>query len=532
MKKFVSLTLALAMSVSMLAGCGGTKENAEADKPAAAESGAAEGAEAGSDTLILRTDTSFTSLDPANSNNTHDIKLYDQIYEGLYGMNEAAGGYYNELAEEVTFNEDSTVYTIKLKKDITFQNGEKLTAQDCVFSYERAFENANMSYLVSMIDSVEAPDDETFVINMKYAYAPIAHTLFRIKIVEENEVKEQGDKFGTIPNKAGTGAYYVTEYDVATGAKLEAYDGYWQGAPDIKKVEYRIFADAAAAVIAYENDELDYYEEASLADWDSLYKKAGDENSIQLKGNNIIWMGINFASETCEVLNNDLVRQAMFYAINKEDIVAAVTEGYGSAMSTYMVPEYVPTQPTEGYEAYDYNVEKAKELLAEAGYPDGVDCGTILTTTAAHSMKTAQVIQAELASVGITVQVESLDVSKAVERWNDQLYDICIYGDSGNYDFNNIRQQVHSESYGMYVINYTLGDKFDYKRIEELVELGAGTADQTKRLEYYTELWSMIMDTATILPLINRPVACVWSSRINIGDPVPTYYKIRNFSWK
>ena len=83
----------------------------------------------------------------------------------------------------------------------------------------------------------------------------------------------------------------------------------------------------------------------------------------------------------------------------------------------------------------------------------------------------------------------------------------------------------------MYVINYTVGDKFDWKRIEELVALGAGTADENERLTYYTELWSMVMDTATILPLINRPVAIVWSERINIGDPVPTYYKIRNFTW-
>lgn len=520
MKRFVALILALVMAVGVLAGCG--NNNAQ---------GSSNSGETGEKTLIMRTDTAFTSLDPANSNNTHDIKLYDQIYEGLYGMDEAHGGYYNELAEDVQVSDDSLVYTITLKDGVTFQNGEPLTASDCVFTYERAFENANMNYLTAMIDSVEAPDDKTFVITMKYAYAPVAHTLFRIKIVEEGEVTEQGDKFGTIPNTAGTGAYYVSEYDVATGCKLTAYDGYWQGAPDIKNVEYRVFADSAAAVIAYENGELDYYEEAALSDWDSLYAKAGDEHSTMVKGNNVIWMGINYASKANPVLNDDLVRQAMFYAINKDDINMAVTEGHGSPMDTYMVPEYCPTQPTSGFENYAYNPEKAKELLAQAGYADGVSVGTILTTTAAHSSKTAQVIQANLEAVGIHAEVESLDVSMAVEKWNAQDYDICVYSDSGNYDFNNIRQQVHSESVGMYVINYTIGDKFDWQRIEELVALGAGTADTEERMTYYTELWSMIMDTTTILPLINRPVAIVWSDRIDIGDPVPTYYKIRNFSW-
>ncbi len=299
MKKFLALCLALVMALGLLAGCG--------SKPA-------DDATPGEKTLILRASTAFTTMDPANSNNTHDIQLYDQVYEGLYGMNEAKGGYYNELAKDVVISEDSLTYTFTLQ-DATFQNGNKLTSEDCVYTYERAMTFAPMNYLVSMIDSVEAPDEQTFVIKLKYAYAPLNHTLFRVKIVNKAEVEEQGDKFGTIPNKAGTGAYYISEYDVASGAKLTAYDNYWQGAPNIKNVEYRVLADTAAAVVAFENGELDYYDDASLADWDSLVAAAGEEDTVLLPGNNIIWMGINYASKATPVLENDLVRQAMFYAV-------------------------------------------------------------------------------------------------------------------------------------------------------------------------------------------------------------------------
>ena len=83
----------------------------------------------------------------------------------------------------------------------------------------------------------------------------------------------------------------------------------------------------------------------------------------------------------------------------------------------------------------------------------------------------------------------------------------------------------------MYVIDYRLDGKFDYERIEYLVEAGAAVADLDERMTYYNELWKIIMDTATILPLINRPVAMVWAEDLDIGDPVPTYYKIKNFSW-
>ena len=221
MKRTIALCLALIMALGLLAGCNQTgTEKDPGTTPDGMNQGTNQGtAEQSEKTLIMRAESAFTTLDPANSNNTHDIKLNDQIYEGLYGMNEASGGYYKELAKDVQVSDDSLVYTITLQDGVTFQNGETLTASDCVFTYERAMTFAAMNYLTTMIESVEAPDDQTFVIKMKYAYAPLAHTLFRIKILEEGEVTAQGDKFGTIPNTAGTGAYYVKEYDVASGAK-------------------------------------------------------------------------------------------------------------------------------------------------------------------------------------------------------------------------------------------------------------------------------------------------------------------------
>ena len=92
MKKIIALCLAVVMTLGLLAGCGKkTDDNTDPSEK----------------TLVLRAETAFTTLDPANSNNTHDIKLYDQIYEGLYGMNEAEGGYYNELAKDVQVSDDS-----------------------------------------------------------------------------------------------------------------------------------------------------------------------------------------------------------------------------------------------------------------------------------------------------------------------------------------------------------------------------------------------------------------------------------------
>ncbi len=531
MKKLVAFLIAVLMLVAAVTGCSSNTTNPAPTKPAESNQNGQQ--PAGDRTLKFRLSASLPSLDWEQTTNTRDMKVWHQMYEGLYGMDEANNGYYKELAKEVALSDDQKVYTITLQDGVKFQNGEPLKASDVVFSYNRAMKNSRFNYLTSMIENVEAVSDNTVKVTLNRPYSPIDHTFFSIKILSEKEVTEQGDKFGTIPHKGGTGAYYATEYNVATGVKLAAFEDYWRGAPVIKNVEYIVISDEAAAVIAYENHELDYFEDAPLSEWDSLSKVAGDNKTL-IKGNNIMFMAINYLSPTNnKVLANEKVRQAIFYAINKEDINLAVSDGYGTEAIHYMPPEYVATSPKDGFETYNYNVEKSKQLLADAGYANGVDVGTIMTYGAntSNNAKMAQVLQANLSEVGINAQVAVMEAAVVTPKLYAQDYDICVFADSGNYDYNNIRQQVHSESVGMYVVKFKDGP-FNWQRMEELVDLGASTSNIDDRVKYYKELWSMVMDTATILPGLHRPVAIVWADDLNIGKPVPTYYKIRTFELK
>lgn len=528
--KIISIIMAVLMILGTFTGC--SSKPAAETKPAenAGSEVAPTGDTSADKTIRLRLASSLSSLDWEQTTNTRDMKVWHQMFEGLYGMDEANNGYYKELAKAVDLSEDKTVYTITLQDGVKFQNGDDLKASDVVFSYKRAMQNSRFNYLTSMIVDVEAVDDSTVKITLNAPYSPIDHTFYCIKIMSEREVTEQGDKFGTIPHKAGTGAYYVSEYDVANGVKLKAFEGYWRGAPDIKSVDYIVISDESAAVIAYENGELDYFEDVPLSSWESLSEKAGDSGTL-IKGNNIMFMAINYLSS--EALANDKVRQAIFYAVNKTDINLAVCDGFGTEATQYMPSEYVATSPVDGFKTYDFDLEMSKKLLAEAGYPDGLDVGTIMTYGAgtSNNAKMAQVLQANLAEAGITAAVSVMDASIVTPKLYAQDYDICVFADSGNYDFNNIRQQVHSESVGMYVVKYKDGP-FNWQRLEELVDLGVSTVEVDKRRAYYTELWSIVMDSATILPCLHRPVAIVWAPDLNIGAPVPTYYKIRTFNWK
>ena len=472
----------------------------------------------------------LSSLDWEHTTNLRDMKVWHQIFEGLYGMDESKNGYYLELAKRISVSQDGMVYTIDLQSGVKFQNGEPLRASDVVFSYRRAMQNPRFNYLTSKIIGVAAVNDGTVRITLNRPYAPIAHTFFSVKIVSEKEVTSQGDRFGTIPHKAGTGPYYVSEYNPATGVKLEAFKDYWGGAPAIKAVEYIVIPDDTSAVVAFQNGELDYLEDVTLAAWQDVARAAGNHAKL-VKGNNIMFMAVNYLSPAHKALANLKVRQAIFYAINKHDINLAICNGYGTETSQYMPPEYVPTAPTNGFKTYGYDPGMARRLLAEAGYPAGVDVGTIMTYGAptSNNGKMAQVLQANLASIGISASVKLAEAAVIVPRLYNQDYDICVFADSSNYDFDNIRQQVHSESRGMYVVKYQ-GGPFDWQKIEGLIDQGAASLDIAKRRGIYTQLWSMVMDTATLLPCLHRPIGIVWSRNLDIGQPVPTYYKIRSFT--
>ena len=530
-KKYISLLMAIIMMLSLFAGCG-----SEGNTPSVSDD---------KDTLYLRLSSALQSTDWQQTSAMEGNKItYVQLFEGLYGIDESAGGYYNLLAKDIQVSEDGLTYTIELV-DATFQNGDPLTAEDVVFSYELAMQNSKFGYVTSMIDSIKADGDKTVIMTLKYPYSAISHTFFTIKIYSKREYQEiidSGVPFGTRPHTAGTGPYYVSEYDVSAGVKLKAYENYWQGAPAIKNVEYRLITEDAAAVIAYENGELDYLMDAPLSEWEDIESSAQGRCTLA-KANDIQFLGINYQSPSNNgILANPKVREAIFYAINKESVVKAATSGYGTVAYEYMVPDYVATAPraSDGrFKTYDYNKDACHQALLDAGFSEeqiatGINVGTILTYNAdtAPKAKAAVVIQACLAENGMIANVEIGETGPVTERLYALDYDMCVYSDSGNYDYNNIRQQVDSESVGMYVVCYK-DDKntFDWQKIENLVDQGVLATDTKERYDIYTELWSMIMDTKTILPLYHGAVGIAWSDRVKIDSINPFYYHLTDISW-
>lgn len=540
-KRITALLLAAVMLLAALAGCGPANNGGDSGN----SDGGNSSSNGGGNTdraLKIRKVNSLASTDYDVVTYTEDMSiLSDNVFQGLYGMDEAGGGYCKLLAKDVSISEDGITYTITLV-DATFQNGDAVKASDVKFSYDRAMATERFNYVTDMIDKVEVQDDKTVVFTLKYPYSAIDHTFFSIKITSEREVTEAGAAYGTTAHTAATGPYAISNYDPAGGLTLTAYDGYWGGAPAIKTVEYVLITEDSAAVIAYENGEIDFMNNAPTSDWDALVSASGENNAV-LKGNSIRTLYINYQSGVNNgILGNELVRKAICYAVDKNAINTVATSGLGTPSDEYILSDYVATAPeAKDFETYSYNPEKAKALLKQAGYTDadlaaGISVGTLTTYGPAtgEKAKAAQVVQANLKAVGLLCEIDVADSNINVPKLKAHDFDLGIYGDSGNYDFNNIRQQVLVD--GGYCIVDLTGNPGDlqYSKVESLLSDGIAETDIAQRKAIYTELWSMVADTATMHPYMNMPVAVVWSSALNPGDGAqsPTYYHLNTFSWK
>lgn len=521
MKKFISLLMAVLMLVTLLAGCGGNNGSG--------------GSNSDVRTVTLRNTSHMTTSDPFATTNTHDYTVHENVYEGLYDLNEATGGYDLRLAEKVEANEDATEYIVTLRQGVKFHNGETMTADDVVFSYGLAQASAKMGSYVRPLDHAEKIDDYTVKIVMNQSFSPIGHMLHKVKIVSQKEVTEQGDNFGKIANKAGTGPYMWDEkdYNPTTSWSAVAFDDYYRGKAQIERITWNVIEDDTSAITALQNGEVDYMV-VPISYWEDV-KSSDKFTCVEKESNEVINFNINVESaEYGELLQNDKIREAIMYAIDRDGINKLVCDGYGAGTYMYINPNYAAAAPTADSlkNPIPYNLEKAKQLLAEAGYPDGVYVGEFIAASGRNESY-AIAVHAQLEAAGITSTLEISDYSAAGERLVTQEYDLAIGYDCGNYDFNNFEQQSSSSARGITncVFDGPSGKFNDLsKRFDEWLKEGSSTADEAKRIEIYTEMYNAYYDTHTTVPLIVIPSCIAYSKDLN-AVPVPTDYRVYDWSW-
>ena len=408
-KQLLSGVMALLLSASLCA-CGGSK-TAEGTSEAAGESSEAEtsntlseGTPVPGGSVVYGMTQDLASLDPHVDTDAGTRDVVFNLYEGLVKPT-SDGGFISAVASDYTISDDAKTYTFTLRDGITFHDGTPVTIEDVKYSIDRYAEiQGESSAFSSLVDSVEVQDDKTLVVNLKESYSEFLPMMTIAIIPQSNE-----DPAG---NPIGTGPFKYVSYTPGQNLELEKYDGYWQeGVPSLDSVEFKFIADVDTAFVELQAGTIDILKYLTSAQAETL---GDDYNIVQGSMNLVHAMYLNSAYEP---LSKTEVRQALCYAVDRDAINNFIFGGKSHIIGSHMIPAMSKYYEPEAETVYSYDLEKAKELLADAGYADGFDLEITVPSSYSQHVDSAQIIADELSQVGINVTLNQVE-------WSTWLQDV------------------------------------------------------------------------------------------------------------
>ena len=401
-KRVFALFTAMFLLCGMLAGCG----------PTGSSSTTTDGSDDGAkDTLIVAIPESPTYMDPMVQASIGTYRVTTQMFDRLVmmdnDMNLVPG-----LAESWEVIDDTTT-VFHLRQGVKFHNGEEMTSEDVKYSLERCIANPGVNYNYLIIESITCDDDYTVTIKTS---APFNALLYRLSLDAASIICKSADTSAEEFNKnpVGTGPFKFVSWELGGDVVLEAFEDYWGGAPAVKRVIFRTIPEALNRTIGLETGEVDLAYDLGITDLESL---ACNESVTTLTSpSTTVWyVGMNVQKAP---FDNEKVRQAVAYALDPQGYIDLVFSGEATPANYTMLPPSVDGY-VSGCSDYSCNVEKAKELLAEAGYPDGFTFTITVPSNYQPHVDTAVVLAQQLSAVGVTADIQKVD-------WNTWVND--VYG--------------------------------------------------------------------------------------------------------
>ncbi|TKT80363.1 ABC transporter substrate-binding protein [Aquamicrobium sp. LC103] len=475
------------------------------------------------------------TLDPHSQNQGVTHNFNHHIYETLLDR-DTDGNLQPRLATEWSVKaDDPTVWVFKLREGVKFHDGADFTAEDVVFSLDRArSEGSNMKQLHAEVKEVVAIDDHTVEVRMVGPSPLYPNNITNTFIMdkgwsEANNVVEvqdfaAGETNHAVLNTNGTGPYRLQSREVDVRSVLAAFQDHWaETKPAVTEIVYLPIADNATRIAALLSGDVDIVQDVPVQDIERLSSTAGFKVETGPE-NRIIYFGYRFGEEPLKSsnikdsnpFNNPLVLEAMHLVLDRDAIKRVVMRGQS-------VPAGVATPPfvngwTAELDAYPApNVERAKELLAEAGYPDGF---TVTLDTPNNRYVNDEAVSTAyvgmLGQIGIKVTLASRPVAEHSPIILANQSDFYLLGwgvptfDSA-YIFNDL---VHSKTdkHGTYNVGLYTNPELDAK----IVSLGTET-DLDKRNATIAEIWKTVQEDRVLLPVHNQVLAYAMKDNITLA---------------
>lgn len=443
--------------------------------------------------------------DPAYWQYTSDWFVYPNLFNWLVRWVPGSGGYQLEpdLAESWAVSEDGTVYTFNLREGVMFHRGYgEMTAEDVVFSYTRQMEDENASFNSNLaeVESINALDDHTVEIRLEEPNAAFMAAVVAWRpglIVSKRAVEELGESFRTSP--VGTGPFYFDQVTPTEEVVLIAHDDYFGGAPPISRLTFVHVGEESIAMAALQRGELDIIwsrgnpevAAALLQDPDIHAERIVRFDSIQ----QVIF------SPNFEPTQDVLVRRALAHAIDTEAIGAAF-EGLDEPTRVLLGQDDVGSVPS-----YEYDPERARELLAEAGYQSGFPI-SIMFQTREPEMTLATIVAANFSEIGLDVRMEGMDATSSFDRRNSFDFDVTVSSVGRPADLDLLLSDLFlSTSLPPGGQNYF---GYDEEDVDELLLSARRTTDPQQRNELYHDIHVRVMTDLPLIPLTYQVFVAAW----------------------
>lgn len=531
MKKIQKL-MAIALCIAMFAGlcaCAKTPAPADttADNTASTTQPSTDGAKdepivnpdavSTKDTLTVVLNDDIGNFGPAGATSFTHVQAVRQIFETLVARDENMD-IIPWLADSWEWANE-TELVMHLHEGVTFTNGEPFTAEDVLFTFQYIQDNQNGG-----IDYVRNVDMEKSYAEGDYELHLVltTPTTNLVELLENpmagimcKSAVSADETFTNVSSAIGTGPYVPVEYNVGDSIRMVANENYWKAdaMPKIKNLVFRFVTDSSSRVIEAESGNADIVFDLPASDVAALEANP-----------NIHYMQTTTGGTTFLCLNSNFepfqdlrVRQAMCYAINRDAAVASAYQGYGGVQKSIFADGVKGAADTSSL-VCENDIEKAKSLLAEAGYADGFDFAITCTNTDQNRINLAEALQAQLAQVGIRVTVDAEAPSAQMQKCLNGEADASIYGFTAT-TFEAQRQLIRwlPGSTDFQVFNWTDQNYID------IVNKAMVTIDEAARYELFGQACEILTEACTAIPM--------WTMQINavLQNDVQGFYFMRSF---
>ncbi|QHQ22611.1 glutathione ABC transporter substrate-binding protein GsiB [Pectobacterium brasiliense] len=357
---------------------------------------------------VIAVGSTFTSLDPYDANDSLSQTVAKSFYQGLFGFDKEMK-LVNVLADSYDVSPDGLTYTVKLHPGVKFHDGTAFNAAAVKVNLDRASNpdsRLKRYNLFKMIEKTEAVDDLTVKITLKTPFSAFVNNLAHpaAVMISPAALKQYGKDIGFHP--VGTGPYRFVTWNQTDFVKVEKFNGYWKaGLPKLDSITWRPVVDNNTRAALLQTGEAQFaypipFEQAKVLEKNDKLALVASPSILHR------YISMNI---TQKPFDNPKVREALNYAINKEALIKVAFSGYATPAEG---PLPSSIDYSVKYHPWPYDPAKARELLKEAGYPDGFT--TTLWSSHNHStaQKVLQFTQQQLAQVGVKVQVTAMDAGQ------------------------------------------------------------------------------------------------------------------------